>query len=59
MTKLKIKSNESAQTFTIRKYVNGKFFSKYRTLKCRQITQSESWICANSGSGGLISWGAS
>jgi len=37
MTKLKIKSNESAQTFTIRKYVNGKFISKYRTLKCNKI----------------------
>ena len=37
MTKLKIKSNESAQTFTIRKYVNGKFFTKYRTIKFNKI----------------------
>ena len=37
MTKLKIKSNESARTFTIRKYVNGKFLTKYRTIKFNKI----------------------
>ena len=37
MTKLKIKSNESARTFTIRKYDKGKFISKYKTLKYNKI----------------------
>ncbi len=30
---LKVKANQSARTFTIRKYINGILFSKYRTNK--------------------------
>lgn len=32
MESLVVKSNKSKRTFTIRKYVDGKFFSKFRTL---------------------------
>lgn len=33
MTKLKVTSNQSKRTFTLRVYVNGKCDSKYRTLR--------------------------
>ena len=30
---IKVVANQSARTFTIRTYVNGKFSAKYRTIK--------------------------
>jgi len=32
-TEIKVTANQSAKTFTIRTYVNGKFSTKYRTVK--------------------------
>ena len=40
---LKVTANESARTFTIRTYVDGKLNNKYRTIKLiREEFQSES-----------------
>jgi hypothetical protein len=33
MTNLKVTSNQSKRTFTLRMYDNGKCYSKYRTLR--------------------------
>ena len=33
---IKVKANQSKRTFTIRKYINGKLFAKYRTLPTSQ-----------------------
>lgn len=35
---IKSTANQSQRTFTIRKYINGKLFAKYRTI---QMTQEE------------------
>ena len=35
---IKVKANQSKRTFTIRKFINGKLFAKYRT---NQMTQEE------------------
>jgi len=32
METLKVTANQSKRTFTIRKYINDKFFAKYRTI---------------------------
>jgi hypothetical protein len=33
---IKVTANQSKRTFTIRKYIDGKFFSKYRTIEMNQ-----------------------
>jgi len=33
MEKIKVTPNKSKRTFTIRKYIDGKLFAKYRTTK--------------------------
>ena len=35
---IKVKANQSKRTFTIRKFINGKLFAKYRN---NQMTQEE------------------
>lgn len=42
-TSIKVTANESARTFTIRTYIDGKINNKYRTIKMsREEFQSES-----------------
>ncbi len=36
VSELRITPNYSKRTFTIRKYIDGKFFTKYRTIKLNQ-----------------------
>ena len=36
METLKVKANQSKRTFTIRKYIDGEFFVKYRTIQMSQ-----------------------
>ena len=33
---IKVAANQNKRTFTIRKYIDGKFFAKYRTIKMSQ-----------------------
>ena len=33
---IKVTTNQSKRTFTIRKYIDGKFFTKYKTIRMRQ-----------------------
>ena len=33
---IKVTANHSKRTFTIRKYINGKLFAKYRTIEMSQ-----------------------
>jgi len=33
---IKVTANQSKRTFTIRKYIDGKFFTKYRTMQMDQ-----------------------
>ncbi len=33
---IKVSANQSKRTFTIRKYLNGKLFAKYRTIQMSQ-----------------------
>lgn len=33
---IKVRANQSKRTFTIRTYLNGKFFAKYRTIEMSQ-----------------------
>ena len=33
---IKVTANQSKRTFTIRKYIDGKFFTKYRTIEMSQ-----------------------
>ena len=33
---IKVTANQSKRTFTIRKYIDGKFFTKYRTIEMNQ-----------------------
>ena len=42
---IKVKANQSARTFTIRKYVDGKLIAKYRTIPMSQdeFDSAEMW----------------
>ncbi len=41
---IKVKANQSKRTFTIRKYVDGELFAKYRTI---QLSEEEFMIEEN------------
>jgi hypothetical protein len=36
METIKVRANQKQKTFTIRKYIDGKLFAKYRTVKMSQ-----------------------